>query len=310
MFYDVPIGGTDVPLIVMWSAVAALFFTVYLRFINVRALGLAIRHAKGDFADPTARGEISHFQAVATAVSGTVGVGNIGGVAVAITVGGPGAAFWLFIAGLLSMSTKLVECTLGVKYRRYNADGSVSGGPMFYMEASFASAAGQPSARALVRFTPLRWSSGVWVSVTCFSPIRHLRRCWSSPVARNQSSPIGAGFLDCLAGVIAAVIIGGIQSIARVAAVLVPVMALLYLISALAVIGLSAEHPRRAVVGGLRGLHRAGGLGWSAWRHGHWIPACAFFQRGRYWLCIDCALCRENRSPGVRGHHSAARAVY
>ena len=92
MFYAVPIGGTDVPLIVMWTRRCGAFFTVYLRFINVRALGLAIRHAKGDFSDPTARGEISHFKAVATAVSGTVGVGNIGGVAVAITVGGPGAA--------------------------------------------------------------------------------------------------------------------------------------------------------------------------------------------------------------------------
>jgi len=128
VFYTVSIAGTDVPLIVMWTAVAALFFTVYMRFINLRALGLAIRHAKGDFSDPNARGEISHFKAVATAISGTVGVGNIGGVAVAISLGGPGAAFWLFIAGLLSMSTKLVECTLGVKYRRYNADGSVSGG--------------------------------------------------------------------------------------------------------------------------------------------------------------------------------------
>ncbi|GIR69220.1 MAG: hypothetical protein CM15mP74_04710 [Halieaceae bacterium] len=194
VFYAVPIGGTDVPLIVMWTAVAALFFTVYLRFINVRALGLAIRHAKGDFSDPTARGEISHFKAVATAVSGTVGVGNIGGVAVAITVGGPGAAFWLFIAGLLSMSTKLVECTLGVKYRRYNADGSVSGGPMFYMEAYFRERGWPTLGKGFGGFTPPRWSSGVWVSVTCFSPIRHLRRCWSSPVVRNQFSRSGLGF--------------------------------------------------------------------------------------------------------------------
>ncbi|MEK9920865.1 MAG: alanine:cation symporter family protein, partial [Luminiphilus sp.] len=135
VFYAVSVADTEVPLIVVWTSVAALFFTVYLRFINVRALGLAIRHARGDFSDPNARGEISHFKAVSTAVSGTVGVGNIGGVAVAISLGGPGAAFWLFVAGLLSMSTKLVECTLGVKYRRHNTDGSVSGGPMFYMEA-------------------------------------------------------------------------------------------------------------------------------------------------------------------------------
>ncbi|MFL2502015.1 MAG: alanine/glycine:cation symporter family protein [Luminiphilus sp.] len=243
VFYAVPIGGTDVPLIVMWSAVAALFFTVYLRFINVRALGLAIRHAKGEFSDPTARGEISHFKAVATAVSGTVGVGNIGGVAVAITVGGPGAAFWLFIAGLLSMSTKLVECTLGVKYRRYNADGSVSGGPMFYMEAYFRER-GWPT---------LGKSFGGLYAAALVVGCLGIGNMFQSNQAFAQVLVITGGaesiFADrgwvfglLLAGVIAAVIIGGIQSIARVAAVLVPVMALLYLISALAVIGLSAEH--------------------------------------------------------------------
>ena len=243
VFYAVPIVGTDVPLIVMWTAVAALFFTVYLRFINIRALGLAIRHAKGDFSDPTARGEISHFKAVATAVSGTVGVGNIGGVAVAITVGGPGAAFWLFIAGLLSMSTKLVECTLGVKYRRYNADGSVSGGPMFYMETYFRER-GWPT---------LGKGFGAFYAAALVVGCLGIGNMFQSNQAFAQVLVITGGtesiFADrgwvfglLLAGVIAAVIIGGIQSIARVAAVLVPVMALLYLISALAVIGLSAEH--------------------------------------------------------------------
>ena len=134
VFYKLPLFGQDFPLIVLWLASAAVFFTLYLGFINIRGFGLALRHVRGHYHDPSANGEISHFQAVATAVSGTVGIGNIGGVAVAIAIGGPGAAFWLFIAGFLSMSTKLVECTLGVKYRRYNADGSVSGGPMYYLE--------------------------------------------------------------------------------------------------------------------------------------------------------------------------------
>ena len=134
VFFSVSIKGTQAPLIVIWLAVAAIFFTIYLRFINIRAFGLALKHLRGDFANSAARGEISHYRAVATAISGTVGVGNIGGVAVAISMGGPGAALWLLIAGLLSMSTKLAECTLGVKYRRYNPDGSVSGGPMFYLE--------------------------------------------------------------------------------------------------------------------------------------------------------------------------------
>ena len=243
VFYAVPIGGTEVPLIVMWSAVASLFFTVYLRLINVRALGLAIRHARGDFADPNARGEISHFKAVATAISGTVGVGNIGGVAVAISLGGPGAAFWLFIAGLLSMSTKLVECTLGVKYRRYNPDGSVSGGPMFYMEAYFRERGRPLLGKGLGAFYAAALVVGclgignMWQSNQAFAQVLVITGGEASPLA-DRGWLFGLG----MAAVIAAVIIGGIRSIAQVAAVLVPVMGLIYVVAALVVIGLSAEH--------------------------------------------------------------------
>ena len=243
VFYTIPVAGTQVPLIVIWLAVAAVFFTVYLRFINLRALGLAIRHVKGDFADPTARGEISHFKAVATAISGTVGVGNIGGVAVAISLGGPGAAFWLFLAGVLSMSTKLVECTLGVKYRRYNADGSVSGGPMFYLEAYF-SERGRPL---------LGKSMGAFYALALVIGCLGIGNMFQSNQAYAQvlvitggpaSALVDMGWLFglSLAAIVAAVIIGGIQSIARVAAILVPVMAMLYVVSCMVVITLSAEH--------------------------------------------------------------------
>ena len=243
VFYAIPVAGTQVPLIVIWLAVAAVFFTVYLRFINLRALGLAIRHVKGDFADPTARGEISHFKAVATAISGTVGVGNIGGVAVAISLGGPGAAFWLFLAGVLSMSTKLVECTLGVKYRRYNADGSVSGGPMFYLEAYF-SERGRPL---------LGKSMGAFYALALVIGCLGIGNMFQSNQAYAQvlvitggpaSALVDMGWLFglSLAAIVAAVIIGGIQSIARVAAILVPVMAMLYVVSCMVVITLSAEH--------------------------------------------------------------------
>ena len=243
VFYAIPVAGTQVPLIVIWLAVAAVFFTVYLRFINLRALGLAIRHVKGDFADSTARGEISHFKAVATAISGTVGVGNIGGVAVAISLGGPGAAFWLFLAGVLSMSTKLVECTLGVKYRRYNADGSVSGGPMFYLEAYF-SERGWPF---------LGKSMGAFYALALVIGCLGIGNMFQSNQAYAQvlvitggpaSALVDMGWLFGLglAAIVAAVIIGGIQSIARVAAILVPAMAMLYVVSCVIVITLSAEH--------------------------------------------------------------------
>ena len=135
VFFSIPVGEAQLPLIVVWLIAGALFFTVYLRLINARGFVHAIRIVIGkEDKEPKAPGEVSHFQALTTAVSGTVGVGNITHVAVAISIGGPGATFWLIVAGLLGMASKFVECTLGVKYRQLNADGSVSGGPMFYLD--------------------------------------------------------------------------------------------------------------------------------------------------------------------------------
>ena len=248
VFYTIPVAGTPVPLIVMWLGGAAVFFTLYLRFINLRALGLAIRHVRGEFSDPTARGEISHFKAVATAISGTVGVGNIGGVAVAISLGGPGAAFWLFLAGLLSMSTKLVECTLGVKYRRYNANGSVSGGPMFYLEAYFRDRGWPSLGKGMGAFYALALVIGclgignMFQSNQAYAQVLVITGGQASVLA-DMGWLFGLG----LAATVAAVIIGGIQSIARVAAILVPVMAILYVLSCVIVIVLSAEHLPRAL---------------------------------------------------------------
>ena len=99
VFFEINLFGQAMPLIVLWLVSAGLFFTIYLGFINIRGFTHAIRVARGDYRDSNADGEISHFQAVSTAISGTVGIGNIGGVAVAIGIGGPGAAFWLFFAG-------------------------------------------------------------------------------------------------------------------------------------------------------------------------------------------------------------------
>lgn len=242
VFYAIPVGGSQLPLIVVWLAVAALFFTVYLRFINIRGLGLALRHVRGDFSDPEARGEISHFRAVATAISGTVGVGNIGGVAVAISIGGPGAAFWLFMAGLLAMSTKLVECTLGVRYRRHHPDGSVSGGPMYYLEAYFNERHKPTLGKLLGGFYAIALVIG------CFG----IGNMFQSNQAYAQMLVITGGseswlqdrgwvFGLLLAALVAAVIIGGIRSIARVAGVLVPFMAGLYTLAAVIVIALSAD---------------------------------------------------------------------
>ena len=138
IFFSLPVAGAQVPLIVVWLIAAALFFTAYLGFINIRGFRHAVRLAKGDYADPNDAGEVSHFQALATALSGTVGLGNIAGVAVAITLGGPGATFWMILAGLIGMSSKSAECTLAVKYRNEYPDGTVSGGPMYYLKKGLA----------------------------------------------------------------------------------------------------------------------------------------------------------------------------
>ena len=135
VFFTVPILGADAPLIVFWLVAGGLFFTLYLHFINIRGFLHALAIVSGRYADRRDPGEISQFRALTTAVAGTVGIGNMAGVAVAISVGGPGAAFWLAVAGALGMSTKFAECTLGVLFRRANPDGSVSGGPMYYLEA-------------------------------------------------------------------------------------------------------------------------------------------------------------------------------
>jgi alanine or glycine:cation symporter, AGCS family len=242
VFYPVDLLGQPFPLIVMWLGVAAVFFTLYMGFINIRGFGLALRHIRGHFHNPSARGEISHFQAVATAISGTVGVGNIGGVAVAIVIGGPGAAFWLFIAGFLAMSTKLVECTLGVKYRRHNDDGSVSGGPMYYLEHYMV-------VRGLPRLGKLL---GGFYALSLVIGCLGIGNMFQSNQAYVQFVTITGGeasfFADkgwlfglLIAATVGVVIIGGIRSIARVAGYVVPFMALLYTFSALLIIAMSYE---------------------------------------------------------------------
>jgi AGCS family alanine or glycine:cation symporter len=123
---------------VLWLFVAAIFFTFRMGFINVRGFKHAIDVVRGKYDDPHDDGEVSHFQALATALSGTVGLGNIAGVAVAISLGGPGAMFWLTLAGLFGMVSKFVECTLGVKYRRVLEDGTVLGGPAYYLTRGLA----------------------------------------------------------------------------------------------------------------------------------------------------------------------------
>nr|MCS5636506.1 alanine:cation symporter family protein [Myxococcota bacterium] len=142
-------GGIELPLIVLFLVAGAAFFTFYLRFISLRGFAHAIRIVMGKEDREGDVGEVSHFQALTTAVSGTVGVGNIAHVAVAVSVGGAGAAFWMVVAGFLGMASKFAECTLGVKYRTQTPDGSFSGGPMFYLDKGLAERGWPRMGRAL-----------------------------------------------------------------------------------------------------------------------------------------------------------------
>ena len=248
VFYPVKLFNQDFPLIVLWLATAALWFTFYLRMINLRGFGHGVRLLIRPSSNKTSIGEISHFKALSTATSGTVGIGNISGVAVAITIGGAGAAFWLFLAGFLAMSTKFMECTLGVKYRRVNADGSVSGGPMYYLEHFFRIRDWPRIGTALGSFYALALVIGCLGIGNMFQSNQAYAQVLNITGGEN-SFFYGRGWLFgfLMASVVALVILGGIRSIAAAASRIMPIMAVLYVVSALLIIGLSADHLPRAV---------------------------------------------------------------
>jgi AGCS family alanine or glycine:cation symporter len=229
VFFSVPIIGAELPLVVLWLIVAGVFFTVYFRFLSFRGFGHALRITRGDFDDPRHPGEVSHFQALATAVSGTVGIGNIGGVAIAISMGGPGATFWLIVAGLLGMSTKFVECTLAIYYRKYNTDGSVSGGPMYYLERGLAELGKARLGRGLGVF----YAMGIVIGCLGIGNMFQANQAYLQVVTitggeTSWLADKGWLFGLALALTVALVILGGIKSIARVTGKVVPFMAVLY----------------------------------------------------------------------------------
>jgi AGCS family alanine or glycine:cation symporter len=241
VFYSISIGESELPLIVVWLIAGALYFTINLKLINIRGFRHAIRIVTGkeDKAEK-APGEVSHFQALTTAVSGTVGVGNITHVAVAISIGGPGATFWLIVAGFLGMASKFVECTLGVKYRQINADGSVSGGPMFYMDKGLAALNMPRLGKAMAWYYAICIILGC-LGIGCMFQANQAYVQFVN-VTGGDASPFAArGWLfgAILAVLTALVIIGGIKSIARVTSKLVPFMALLYVGTACVVIGVN-----------------------------------------------------------------------
>ena len=225
--------GASIPIVVVWLVFGALFFTVKMNFINVRAFKHAIDLVRGKYDDPNDEGEVSHFQALATALSATVGLGNIAGVAVAITVGGPGATFWMIVAGLLGMSSKFVECTLGVKYRVVNDNGEVSGGPMYYLKNGLAKYGYGNIGKVLAVLFAILCIGGSFGGGNMFQANQAYAQLSGQFPMLSGNGPM-FGFL--LAILVGTVIIGGIKSIARVTEKIVPFMAVLYVAAALVIL--------------------------------------------------------------------------
>lgn len=213
------------PLLVVALVGTGVFLTLRLRLVNLRGLGSGFRILRGDYDNPSDSGDVSHFQALTTALSATVGVGNIAGVATAIHYGGPGALFWMWVTAFVGMSSKYCECTLAVRYRRLNPDGTVSGGPMYYIEHGLGRR-WKPLALVFALFAALS-AFGSGNAVQAHTMAEALRSAYGTPTWI-------AGLASAV--VVGLVIVGGIQRIGHVTARVVPLMAAVYVGGALVIL--------------------------------------------------------------------------
>jgi len=224
---------SKIPFVVVWLVLGAIFFTLRMGFVNITGLKYAWDLVRGKYDSSEHKGEVSHFQALTAALSGTVGLGNIAGVAIAISIGGPGATFWMIIAGFLGMSSKFVECTLGVKYRNIDEKGVVSGGPMYYMSKGLAKYKMGKFGKVLAVVFAVLVIGGSFGGGNMFQANQAFAQMANLfPAIENYGALFGV-LLSILVGV---VIIGGIKSIARVTDKIVPFMALLYVGTALVIV--------------------------------------------------------------------------
>ncbi|MEO0472743.1 MAG: alanine/glycine:cation symporter family protein, partial [Bacteroidota bacterium] len=257
VFYSIPLGnGVNLPIVLIVLIGAATYFTIYFKFVNFTKFGLAINVVRGkydnsagiesdkpnlvDGDDPDtirkegAEGEVSAFQALTAALSATVGLGNIGGVAIAIAAGGPGATFWMIMAGLLGMASKFTECTLGVKYRDVGPDGTVYGGPMYYLTKGLAEKGLLGFGKVLAIFYAIMMVGGSFGGGNMFQ---------SNQAAAQFNAMIGATspyagtiFGAIIMVLVAIVIIGGIKRIGQVTERVVPFMVGIYVVAAVVIL--------------------------------------------------------------------------
>ncbi|WP_236864038.1 alanine/glycine:cation symporter family protein [Brevibacterium daeguense] len=238
IFFPVAVGDFSFPIVVAWLIIGALVFTFYFGFVQFRGFKVALEVVRGKYSSKDDPGEVTHFQALASALSGTVGLGNIAGVGAAMAMGGPGATFWMIVAGLLGMATKFTECTLGVKYRAIDEDGIVHGGPFKYLPVAFRRFS-KPVATVLTGLFAIAIllfgvaGGGMFQANQTFAQAKN--------VTGGADGLLGGPWAGLIVGVIIAllvglVIIGGIKSIASVTDKLVPGMAIFYVLSCLIVL--------------------------------------------------------------------------
>lgn len=229
--------GTSVPFVVAWLMFGAIFLTLRMRLINLRGFGHALRVTKGDYDDAEDTGEVSHFQALTSALSATVGLGNIAGVAIAVGTGGPGAIVWMIFAGLVGMTSKFAECTLGQMYRRVDKAGRVSGGPMRYLSDGLTDMGLRPLGLFLAALFAVLCIGASFGGGCAFQVGQSMKVVQEQvPWLENNSWAYGLG----MAFMVGIVIIGGIRRIAMIASAIVPVMCAIYVAAAFAILAMNA----------------------------------------------------------------------
>mgnify|MGYP002784416239 FL=1 len=268
VFYPMPLPEPfNLPIVLYLLIGGAVFFTLVFGFVNIRRFPLALNVVRGKYddiemaddpdhkephsmkaevemtdegdivqtiKDEGHHGEVNHFQALATAVSGTVGLGNIAGVAIAVGIGGPGATFWMIVAGLLGMSSKFVECTLGVKYRDIDKDGTVHGGPMYYLSRGLSEKGLGGLGKVLAVIFAIFCVGGSFGGGNAFQANQATTQITTILGLEGGATRTVIGII--MAILVAVVIIGGIKRIAKVTDKLVPLMAIIYILASLVII--------------------------------------------------------------------------
>jgi AGCS family alanine or glycine:cation symporter len=222
-----------IPFVVLWLVVAAVLFTLFMKFVNLRMFKHALAVVRGKFSNPADQGEVTHFQALSSALSATVGLGNIAGVAIAVSIGGPGATFWMIVAGLLGMTLKFTECTLGQKFRKIDENGRVSGGPMHYLKDGLAQ-----KGLAVIGI-PLTIVFSVFCIGGSLAGGNSFQVNQSLTILKEQVpffADNGWVYGLIMAFFVGIVIIGGIKRIAQTAEKIVPTMCTIYVLAALAIV--------------------------------------------------------------------------